>query len=164
MRSRFDEQLALLNKEMIEMGALCEEVIALASKALTEADPELAQRVAPLDAEIDQKERNIESLCLKLLLQQQPVARDLRQISAALKMITDMERIGDQAEDIAEIIQFLAGRSAENDDLLREMALSTIHMVTKVLTPTSSMIQCWQRRSSPRTMSWTTPSTRSSAG
>ena len=72
MRSRFDEQLALLNKEMIEMGALCEEVIALASKALTEADPELAQRVAPLDAEIDQKERNIESLCLKLLLQQQP--------------------------------------------------------------------------------------------
>ena len=69
MRSRFDEQLALLNKEMIEMGALCEEVIALASKALTEADPELAQRVAPLDAEIDQKERNIESLCLKLLLQ-----------------------------------------------------------------------------------------------
>ena len=126
MRSRFDEQLALLNKEMIEMGALCEEVIALASKALTEADPELAQRVAPLDAEIDQKERNIESL-----LQQQPVARDLRQISAALKMITDMERIGDQAEDIAEIIQFLAGRSAENDDLLREMALSTIHMVTE---------------------------------
>ena len=125
MRSRFDEQLALLNKEMIEMGALCEEVIALASKALTEADPELAKKVAPLDAEIDQKERNIESLCLKLLLQQQPVARDLRQ------MITDMERIGDQAEDIAEIIQFLAGRSAENDDLLREMARSTIHMVTE---------------------------------
>ena len=131
MRSRFDEQLALLNKEMIEMGALCEEVIALASKALTEADPELAKKVGPLDAEIDQKERNIESLCLKLLLQQQPVARDLRQISAALKMITDMERIGDQAEDIAEIIQFLAGRSAENDDLLREMARSTIHMVTE---------------------------------
>ena len=86
MRSRFDEQLALLNKEMIEMGALCEEVIALASRALTEADPELAKKVGPLDAEIDQKERNIESLCLKLLLlQQEPVARDLRQISAALK-------------------------------------------------------------------------------
>ena len=122
MRSRFDEQLALLNREMIEMGALCEEVIALASKALTEADPELAGKVGPLDAEIDQKERDIESLCLKLLLQQQPVARDLRQISAALKMITDMERIGDQAEDIAEIVRYLAGRSAENDDLLREMA------------------------------------------
>ena len=87
--------------------ALCEEVIALASKALTEGDPDLAARVAPLDTEIDQKERTIESLCLKLLLQQQPVARDLRQISAALKMITDMERIGDQAQDIAEIVTFL---------------------------------------------------------
>ena len=131
MRSRFDEQLALLNKEMIEMGALCEEVIALASKALTEADPELAKKVAPLDAEIDQKERNIESLCLKLLLQQQPVARDLRQISAALKMITDMERIGDQADDISEIIIYLGGRTAEHDDLLRSMARATIKMVTE---------------------------------
>ena len=99
MRRQFDQQLALLNRELIEMGALCEEVIALASKALTEGDPALAARVAPLDTEIDQKERTIESLCLKLLLQQQPVARDLRQISAALKMITDMERIGDQAHD-----------------------------------------------------------------
>ncbi len=131
MRSRFDEQLAQLNREMIEMGALCEEVIALASKALTEGDMSLAKKVAPLDAEIDQKERNIESLCLKLLLQQQPVAKDLRQISAALKMITDMERIGDQAEDIAEIILFLNGRSAENDDILREMARATINMVTQ---------------------------------
>lgn len=131
MRSRFDEQLALLNKEMIEMGALCEEVIALASKALTEADPELAKKVAPLDAEIDQKERDIESLCLKLLLQQQPVARDLRQISAALKMITDMERIGDQADDISEIIIYLGGRTAEHDDLLRSMARATIKMVTE---------------------------------
>lgn len=95
MRSKFDEQLALLNRELIEMGALCEEVIALSSKALTELDKTLAAKVAPLDTEIDQKERTIESMCLKLLLQQQPVARDLRQISAALKMITDMERIGD---------------------------------------------------------------------
>ena len=131
MRSRFDEQLALLNKEMIEMGALCEEVIALASKALTEADPELAQRVAPLDAEIDQKERNIESLCLKLLLQQQPVARDLRQISAALKMITDMERIGDQADDIAEILLCRAGRPLSAGDTLRDMARATIRMVSE---------------------------------
>ena len=91
MRSRFDEQLAELNKELIEMGALCEEVIAMVSQALTAGDPEQARKVAPLDAEIDQKERDVESLCLKLLLQQQPVARDLRQISAALKMITDME-------------------------------------------------------------------------
>ena len=101
MRSRFDEQLALLNRELIEMGALCEEVIALSSQALTEGDTALASKVAPLDSEIDHKEREIENLCLKLLLRQQPVARDLRQISAALKMITDMERIGDQAEDIA---------------------------------------------------------------
>ena len=131
MRSRFDEQLALLNRELIEMGSLCEEVIALASRALTEGDRELAAKVAPLDEEIDQKERAIESLCLKLLLQQQPVARDLRQISAALKMITDMERIGDQADDISEIIIYLGGRTAEHDDLLRSMARATIKMVTE---------------------------------
>ena len=131
MRSRFDEQLALLNRELIEMGSLCEEVIALASRALTEGERELAAKVAPLDEEIDQKERAIESLCLKLLLQQQPVARDLRQISAALKMITDMERIGDQANDISEIIIYLDGRTAEHDDLLRSMARATIKMVTE---------------------------------
>ena len=131
MRSHFDEQLAILNRELIEMGALCEEVIALASKALTDMDKKLADRVAPLDSEIDQKERTIESMCLKLLLQQQPVARDLRQISAALKMITDMERIGDQAEDIAEIIGFLDGHSPENDGILRDMAVAVIQMVTE---------------------------------
>ncbi len=130
MRSRFDEQLSLLNKELIEMGALCEEVIALATKALIAADRELAQKVAPLDSEIDRKERTIESMCLKLLLQQQPVARDLRQVSAALKMITDMERIGDQAEDIAEIVCSV-GRPIENDGLLREMAQAAIKMVTE---------------------------------
>ena len=105
MRSRFDEQLAQLNREMIEMGAQCEEVIALASKALTEADMKLAAKVAPLSADIDRKEREIEALCLRLLLQQQPVARDLRQISAALKMITDMERIGDHSQNIMESAQ-----------------------------------------------------------
>ena len=131
MRNRFDEQLAQLKKELIEMGALCEEVIAMASEALTRGDVALAGRVAPLDAEIDRKERSIESLCLKLLLQQQPVARDLRAISAALKMITEMERIGDQAEDIAEIVTFLKGRTAQNDALLREMARATIKMVTE---------------------------------
>ena len=131
MRSRFDEQLAELNKELIEMGALCEEVIAMVSQALTAGNTEQARKVAPLDAEIDQKERSIESLCLKLLLQQQPVAKDLRQISAALKMITDMERIGDQAEDIAEIICFLNGRGAEDDGLMTEMARAAIKMVTE---------------------------------
>ncbi len=131
MRNRFDEQLALLKKELIEMGALCEEVIAKASEALTRGDVALAAKVAPLDEQIDQKEHDIEALCLRLLLQQQPVARDLRKISAALKMITDMERIGDQAEDIAEIVTFLKGRTGQNDDLLREMARSTIKMVTE---------------------------------
>ena len=131
MRSRFDEQLAILNRELIEMGALCEEAIALAAKALTDKDKTMAAEVTAMDAEIDQKERNIESMCLKLLLQQQPVARDLRQISAALKMITDMERIGDQAEDISEIVITLDGRYAENSALLKGMAESTIQMVTE---------------------------------
>ena len=109
MRSRFDQQLSLLNRALIEMGALCEEVIALAAKAVLTGDGSLAEKVAPLDREIDQKEREIENLCLKLLLSQQPVARDLRQISAALKMITDMERVGDHAADISEIALHLAG-------------------------------------------------------
>ena len=131
MRSRFDEQLTLLSRELIEMGALCEKVISMASRALMDGDATLARRVAPLDSEIDHKERSIESMCLKLLLQQQPVARDLRQISAALKMITDMERIGDQAEDISEIVQFLNGRTVENADLLQEMSRAVIKMVTE---------------------------------
>lgn len=130
MRSRFDEQLALLNRELIEMGALCEEVIALAAQSLTEGDTALAAGVSPLDEEIDRKEREIESLCLKLLLQQQPVAKDLRQISAALKMITDMERIGDQADDIAEIVLYLEDMPAESHELLRKMAEAAIGMVS----------------------------------
>ena len=130
MRSRFDEQLALLNRELIEMGALCEEVIALSAQALTEGNAELAARVAPLDQEIDRKEREIESLCLKLLLQQQPVAKDLRQISAALKMITDMERIGDQAADIAEITRDIADNSIKDLVPIGDMARATIKMVT----------------------------------
>lgn len=130
MRSRFDEQLALLKKDLITMGSLCEEAIALVSKALYEGNMELAKKVSPLDIEVDRMERDIESLCLKMLLKQQPVARDLRQISAALKMITDMERIGDQAEDIAEIITFLNGRTAPEDIRIYEMANAIIKMVT----------------------------------
>lgn len=131
MRSRYDEQLALLNKELTQMGAMCEEVIALAAKALAVGDTAIAARVAPLDSEIDQMERRIESLCLKLILHQQPVARDLRQISAALKMITDMERIGDQASDIAEIISFLKGRCSTESEIIGEMANAAMHMVTE---------------------------------
>ena len=136
MRRQFDQQLALLNRELTEMGALCEEVIALAAKALTEGDPALAAQVGPLDTEIDQKERTIESLCLKLLLQQQPVAKDLRLISAALKMITDMERIGDHASDISEMTILMADAAYEtgdpiNLDLIKEMAKETTDMVIK---------------------------------
>lgn len=130
MRSRFDEQLALLNRELIEMGALCEDAIAAAANALESGDALAAKRVFSVDEQIDQKERTIESMCLKLLLQQQPVARDLRQISAALKMITDMERIGDQAADIAEIIGFLNERSGAECSCIGEMAQATIKMVT----------------------------------
>lgn len=131
MRNHFDEQLAVLNRELTEMGALCEKVIELVSEALTAGDRACAVQVAPIDRQIDQKERSIESMCLKLLLSQQPVATDLRQISAALKMITDMERIGDQAEDIAEIIRFIEGRATDNSQLLKEMARATIRMVTE---------------------------------
>lgn len=130
MRSRFDEQLALLKKEMIEMGAMCEEAIALAARALTEGNITLAEKVAPLSQNIDQMERDIESRCLKLLLQQQPVAKDLRVISAALKMITDIERIGDQAEDITEILPYLSGRKLPDNIPVKEMAGGVIRMVT----------------------------------
>lgn len=130
MRSRFDEQLNLLNKKMIEMGAECESIIALSAQALLEGNTARAQKVKEQGHRIDQMEREIESICLKLLLQQQPVAKDLRVISAALKMITDMERIGDQAEDIAEIITFLNGRTGEECHDIRIMAEATIKMVT----------------------------------
>lgn len=130
MRERFDEQLMLLNKKMIEMGALCENVIAVSAKALLEGDINKAKTVKETGVGIDHMEREIEAICLKLLLQQQPVASDLRQISAALKMITDMERIGDQAEDIAEIIPFLSGRTGEECTEIREMAEVAINMVT----------------------------------
>lgn len=130
MRSRFDEQLMLLNKKMIELGAECENIISLAVNALLEGDVSGAKRAKEQGHSIDQLEREIESVCLKLLLQQQPVAKDLRVISAALKMITDMERIGDQAEDIAEIIGFLNGRTGRECHDIRLMAEATIKMVT----------------------------------
>ncbi len=131
MRNRFDEQLMLLNKKMIEMGAQCEELIALVAKALLSGDAKSAEEAKSNGHEIDQMEREIESACLKLLLQQQPIARDLRQISAALKMVTDMERIGDQAEDIAEIIPFLDGRTGAELADFKPMAEATCKMVTE---------------------------------
>lgn len=133
MRSNFDEQLANLNKEMIQLGALCETAISSAAEALNKGNKSLTKNTIALSGEIDQFERDIESLCLKLLLQQQPVARDLRQISSALKMVTDLERIGDQAADIAEIISYHQSGSAlpRQITLISEMARSTIHMVTE---------------------------------
>ncbi|MBR5521727.1 MAG: phosphate signaling complex protein PhoU [Oscillospiraceae bacterium] len=130
MRNRFDEQLFEMNRELIEMGAMCEEAIASAVKALTTSDIKLAQNVKNNADHIDQKERDIESRCMKLLLHQQPVARDLRAISAALKMITDMERIGDQAEDIAEIVISMGEHSMDDLEFIEEMARETVKMVT----------------------------------
>ena len=130
MRSKFDEQLALLNRDLTKMGSLCEEALALAAKALANADGQTAAKIAPIDSEIDQMERTIESLCLKLLLQQQPVARDLRQISAALKMITDMERIGDHAADISEMTVWIHGENyVTHLNLLEEMAKAVTVML-----------------------------------
>ena len=130
MRSKFDAQLALLNTELIEMGALCESAISNAATALLQGDTELAERANEIEREIDEKERGIESLCMKLLLQQQPVARDLRQISSALKMITDMERIGDQTRDIAEIISMANIRVSSEATYIAQMAKATTKMVT----------------------------------
>ena len=130
MRNRFDEQLFELNREIIEMGAMCEEAIDKAVIALNTGDVELANNVKNESGCIDQMERTIENRCIKLFLHQQPVARDLRLISAALKMITDMERIGDQAEDIAEIVTFLEGRIVGEMELISDMANKTREMVT----------------------------------
>ena len=130
MRNRFDEQLFELNRELIEMGSMCEEAIAQVAKALTMGDVELAKTIKEDASGIDQMERDIERRCMRLLLHQQPVARDLRQISAALKMITDMERIGDMAEDIAEIVVFLNGHTMEDMKMVSGMALETSKMVT----------------------------------
>lgn len=122
MRNRFDQQLELLNEQLIRMGELCEVAIGKATTALKEGSMEQAQKVIEADEEIDQAETDIERLCLKLLLQQQPVARDLRQISVALKMITDMERIGDQASDIAEII--ITEEKSEAQDIPKIIKMS----------------------------------------
>ena len=130
MRQRFDGQLALLNRELINMGALCEEAIAVTARSVLDADRKQAERISALEEEIDQKEREIERVCLRLLLQQQPVAGDLRQISAALKMITDMERIGDQALDIAETAGFMGPLDEEDAGLFKSLAQIVVAMVT----------------------------------
>lgn len=130
MRSKFDEQLGKLNREMITMGALCESAIANSAKALVDGDIHMAEQVPELAARIDDKEREIEAMCLKLLLQQQPVATDLRVISSALKMITDMERIGKQSADIAEIVTLKNIKDTDDTGDIHDMAVAVINMVT----------------------------------
>ena len=129
MRNRFDRQLHLLDEQLTHMGELCETAIAKATQALKDGSIEQAKVIIAEDEEIDQIEKDIERLCLKLLLQQQPVAKDLRRISAALKMITDMERIGDQTADIADIV--IATKSTEEKNLkdINRMAEATVKMV-----------------------------------
>ena len=132
MRNKFDEQLETLNREMINMGELCEHAIETAIKmAMDGASIEMKQDVLDTDSEIDRKEREIENICMKLLLRQQPVARDLRVISSALKMISDMERIGDQASDIVELADYIKNSKAKHKIHLSEMAKEVIKMVTQ---------------------------------
>ena len=133
MRDFFQEQLNELKRELTIMGSSCEEIIALASHALTDMDEELVRKVNAIGAQIDESERTIENICLKLLLRQQPVARDLRQISAAMKMITDMERIGDQAEDIVELVPYMNAHPDEKFPKIREMAKAAQRMVTEAV-------------------------------
>ena len=133
MRDFFQEQLNELKRELTVMGASCEEIIALASHALTDMDEDLVRKVETIGAQIDESERTIETICMKLLLRQQPVARDLRQISAAMKMITDMERIGDQAEDIVEIVPYMNAHPDEKFPKIREMAKAAQTMVTDAI-------------------------------
>lgn len=130
MRNRFDQQLEKLNVELVTMGALCEDALTYAIKALFDRESDMAERAEEAEKQIDQMEREIEAICMRLLLQQQPVARDLRVISSALKMIGDMERIGDQAADIAEIVKYLDEEEVPNLGHLREMSDFAAGMVT----------------------------------
>ncbi len=130
MRNKFDEQLNTLNNELITMGALCEDAISAVIKLLIDNDLKMKENVIETDRQIDRKERDIETLCMRLLLQQQPVASDLRSISSALKMISDMERIGDQASDIAEMAEYANCSGMQSEIHIADMARATIQMVT----------------------------------
>ena len=132
MRTRFDEQLRQLKIELIRMGSLCEEAISISAKVLEGDIKAPVERVFSLEHEIDQLEHDIETRCMRMLLQQQPVAKDLRVISAALKMISDMERIGDQAADIAELTGYVADTIQQQNRLhITKMARAAVGMVTE---------------------------------
>ena len=128
-RIKFTEQLSDLNNEMIQMGSLCESAIDTCVDALLNSDVSMVKVVSQREREIDEKESEITALCMKMLLHQQPVASDLRQISAALKMVTDLERIGDQADDIGEMIAYTADHKHGEYSLIQKMGLATKKMV-----------------------------------
>ncbi len=130
MRTRFDKQLDCLHSQIIKMGALCEKAISLSVKALLDNDITLIKKVFETDDSIDAMEREIESECMRLLLSQQPVAGDLRTISSALKMISDIERIGDQASDIAELAEYLVNKDISSPVHIRQMAEAAVKMVS----------------------------------
>ena len=129
MRNHFDDQLEQLGEELTAMGHLCETAISMAVSAFLNSNDEVRRSVYETDSEIDRKEREIEALCLKLLLRQQPVARDLRLISSAMKMISDMERIGDQASDIAEITEYVGKSKTKSHTHISDMSAEAVEMV-----------------------------------
>lgn len=132
MRSKFDEQLKLLNQEMMHMGTMIEDSIQKAIEALIDQNAELAKKIMDSDSEVDREQKKIENICFNLLMQQQPVARDLRVISAAMKMVTDMERIGDHAADISEITIMMADQPyVQNLDDVKKMATETVLMLIR---------------------------------
>lgn len=160
MRIRFDEQLELLNRKLIEMGALCEDAISASMHTLkNETDKQSAEKAAALEREIDHKEREIESLCMKLLLQQQPVARDLRTISSALKMISDLERIGDQASDIAGITGYIEDEQLKSGTHIYEWPAPPAAWSRTASIPSSARISARPAPSRRRTTSSTACST-----
>ncbi len=132
MRNQFDEMLEQLNTELIQMGSLCEDAITNSTKLLCRKDGSV-EKAAAIEDEINSMERSIEAMCMKLLLRQQPVARDLRQISSALKMISDLERIGDQALDIAEVARFINAEKTEKNQHLEEMAQAVTKMLNRAI-------------------------------
>lgn len=130
MRCKYEEELTELKTAMVQMGALCEEAISLAIRSLETGEEALLARVNETDASIDRAQRDIEAQCMRILLLQQPVARDLRTISSAMRMISDMERIGDQASDIAGIARYVLSRGPLGDGKLKQMAGEAVSMVT----------------------------------
>ena len=130
MRERFEQQMEILHTELIELGALCEQAIGRTYEVLLEGNQRTAEEIIKKDQVVDAKEREIEDLCFRIILQQQPVARDLRQVSAALKMITDMERIGDQAYDIADISRYVQDTELMHRLPMQQLADAAVAMVT----------------------------------